>query len=54
MSAGWDAPKIIETEKKLMPIRERIEALHKARITVNKVPKRINRIANKYEEYSHA
>ena len=53
-SVGWNAQKIIETEKKLMPLREQIEALHKARVTINKVPKRINRIAKKYEEYSHA
>lgn len=51
---GWNAQKIIETEKKLMPIREQIEALHKARVTISKVPKRINRIAKKYEEYNHA
>lgn len=53
-SVGWNAQKIIETEKKLMPIREQIEALHKARVAINKVPKRIHRIAKKYEEYSHA
>lgn len=52
-SVGWNTQKVIETEKKLMPIREQIEALHKARVTISKVPKRINRIANKYEEYSH-
>lgn len=53
-SAGWNAQKIIETEKKLMPIREQIEALHKARVIIKKVPKRINRITKKYEEFSHA
>lgn len=53
-SVGWNTQKIIETEKKLMPIREKIEALHKARVAINKVPKRINRIAKKYEDFSHA
>jgi hypothetical protein len=49
-SVGWDAAKIITTEKKLMPIRERLEALSNARVVLSKVDKRINRINQRYAE----
>lgn len=49
-SVGWDGKKIIETEKLLMPIREQLEALHEAKVSLERRDTRIQRIANKYEE----
>ncbi|MFT5715849.1 MAG: hypothetical protein ACI9T7_000022 [Oleiphilaceae bacterium] len=52
-SVGWDASKMLKTEMKLMPIRERLEALNKARVELSKVDKRINRITKLYVEQTY-
>jgi hypothetical protein len=50
---GWDASKMLKTEMKLMPIRERLEALNKALVELTKVGKRIKRITNLYMEKTY-
>ncbi|MBE1299711.1 MAG: hypothetical protein GJ680_07375 [Alteromonadaceae bacterium] len=51
-SASWDYPKIIETEKLLMPIREKLSALHKAKVELRKCKRRVVRITKKYQQES--
>lgn len=51
-SVGWDAKRMLETEKRLMPIREKLESLHKAKVELRKLNRRVNRILNKHTEES--
>ena len=49
-ASGRDDTKILNTEKELMVIRERLEMFHEIIVLIDRKTNRINRIANKYEE----
>jgi hypothetical protein len=49
-ASGRDDKKILDTENELMVIRERLEMFHEIIVLIDRKVRRINRIANKYEE----
>ena len=49
-ATGRDDAKILDTERELMVIRERLEMFHEIIVLIDRKTRRINRIANKYQE----